>query len=68
MVKIRVTVAALGGRVQGRSLRLLIDLGSTGNYLSARCQTVLELKVKPEDEFERLTLADGREVHAQGYI
>ena len=24
--------------------------------------------MKPEEEFERLTLVDGREVHAQGYF
>ena len=46
---------------------MLIDSGSTGNYLSARCQIALDLKVKPEEDFERLTLADGSEVHAQGY-
>ena len=46
---------------------MLIDLGSTGNYLSAQCQTALDLKVKPEEDFERLTLVDGSEVCAQGY-
>ena len=66
VVRIRGTVIALAGRVRGRRLRVLIDSGSTGNYLSARCQTALELEVKPEEDFERLTLADGSEVHAQG--
>ena len=47
---------------------MLIDSVSTSNYLSARCQTALELKVKPKEDFERLTLADGSEVHAQGYV
>ena len=44
---------------------MLIDSGSTGNYLSAQCQTVLDLEVKPEEDFERLTLVDvdGSEVH-----
>ena len=46
----------------------MIDSGSTGNYISARCQTALGLEVKPESEFERLTLVDGSEVHAQGYV
>ena len=45
----------------------MIDLGSTCNYLSARRQTTLELRVKPKEEFERLMLADGSEAHAQGY-
>ena len=54
---------ALAKRIRGRSLCVLIDSGSNGNYLSAWCQTVLELEVKPEEDFERLTLADGSEVH-----
>ena len=29
---------------------------------------MLDLEVKPEEDFERLTLADGSEVHAQGYV
>ena len=47
---------------------MLIDSGSTGNYLSARCQTVLELEVRPGEEFEQLTLVDGSEVHVQGCV
>ena len=68
VVKIQGIVVALAGRVRERSLHMLIDSGSIGNYLSARCQTVLELEVKPKQDFQRLTLADGFEVHAQGYI
>ena len=68
VVRIWGTVIALAGRVRGRRLRVLIDSGSTGNYLSARCQTALDLKVKPKEDFERLMLADGSEVHAQGYV
>ena len=59
MVRIQGTVIALAGRVQGRRLHVLIDSGSIGNYLSARCYTVLELEMRLDDEFERLTLADG---------
>ena len=68
VIKIRGTVVALAGRVLGRSLRVLIYSGSTGNYLSAWCQTALELEAKAEEDFEWLTVADGSEVHAQGYI
>ena len=68
MVRIRGIVVALARRVRGRSLRVLIDSGSTRNYLSARCQTALELEVQPEEDFEQLTLAGGSEVHAQGYV
>ena len=68
MVRIWGIVIALVGRIRGHRLRVLIDSGSTGNYLSARCQTALDLEVKPEEDFEWLTLADGSEVHAQGYV
>ena len=68
MVRIWGTVIALAGKSPRERLRVLIDSGSTGNYLSAWCQTALELEVKPEEDFERLTLADGSEVHAQGYV
>ena len=64
VVRIRGTVIALAGRVRGRRLRVLIDLGSTSNYFSARCQTALDLEVKLEEDFEWLMLADGSEVHA----
>ena len=46
----------------------MIESGLTSNYLSARCQTALELEVELEEDFEWLTLADGSEVHAQGYV
>ena len=68
MVRIRCTVIALAGRVRGQRLRVLIDSGSIGNYLSARCQTTLDLEVKTKEDFEQLTLADGSEVHAQSYV
>ena len=47
---------------------MLIDSGSTSNYRSARCQTVLELEVRLEEDFEQLTLADGSKVHVQGCV
>ena len=55
---------ALAGRVRGRRLRVLIDLGSIGNYLSTWYQTTLDLEVNPKEDFEWLMLADGSEVHA----
>ena len=46
----------------------MIASGSTGNYINAICQTILEFKVKLEEEFARVMLADGSEVHVQGYV
>ena len=35
--------------------RVLVHSGSIGNYISAQCQARLELEVKQEANFERLT-------------
>ena len=67
-IRIRGIVIALAGKVQGRNIRVFVDSGSTGNYISAQCQAGLDLEVRLEREFERLTLADGSEVHVQGYV
>ena len=66
VVRIRGIVVALAGRVRGRNLRVLIGPGSIGNSLSARRQTALDLKVRPEEEFERLTLADVQKCMRKG--
>ena len=58
----------MAGRVQGPKIRVLVDSGSTGNYIRAQCQTGLELEVQQDADFERLPLADGSEVHAQGNV
>ena len=47
---------------------MLVDLGSTSNDISAQCQAGLDLEVQPKRDFERLTLAEGSEVHAQAYV
>ena len=47
---------------------MLVDSGSTSNYISAQCQPGLDLEVQPKRDFERLTLANGSGVHAQGYV
>ena len=57
-------VIALAGRIGGRNIRVLVDSGLT----SAQCQAGLDLEVQPKRDFERLTLANGSEVHAQGYV
>ena len=44
-----------------------MDSGSTGNYISDRCLTALNIPVVPEDEYENLTLADGLVMQVQGY-
>ena len=68
MVGIRATVVVLPMRSRASRLRVLVDSGSTSNYISARCQIALELVVKFGSDFERLTLVDGTQIHAQGYV
>ena len=68
VVRIQGTIIAASGRVRGRNIRVLVDLGSTGNHISAKCKAGLELEVQPEADFEPLKLANGSEVHAQGNV
>ena len=67
VVRLRSAGVELRARVQGGQLHSLVDLGSTGNYISDRCLAVLNIPVVPEDEHKNLTLADGSVVQAQGY-
>ena len=67
VVRLRGAVMELRTRVRGGVLRSLVDSGSTGNYISDRCLTALNIPVVLEDEHESLTLADGSVVKAQGY-
>ena len=59
VVRLWVAVVELRARVRGGQLRSLVDLGSTGNYISDRCLAALNIPVVPEDEHGDLTLADG---------
>ena len=45
VVRIRCTIIALARRVRGRSIRVLVDSDSNGNYISAQCQAGLDLEV-----------------------
>ena len=58
VVRLRGAVVELRARVRGGQLRCLVDSGSTGNFISDRCLTALNIPVVPEDEHEKLTLAD----------
>ena len=67
-VRIRGSVLEVAGRVKRRPIKVLIDSGATGNFISDQVVTALRLKVKPEGQFEELTLADGSVVKAAGYV
>ena len=68
VVRIHATIIALAGRVSGRNISILVDSGSTTNYISAQFQAGLELEVQKKTDFERLIVAYGSQVHAHGNV
>ena len=58
-VRIHGNVLELAGRVRGVSTRVLLDSGSTGNFISTQFLTAVGLPVQPDPEWEEITLADG---------
>ena len=67
-VRIRGSVLELAGKVKGRPVKVLIDSGATGNFISDHIVTALDLAVMPEAQHEELTLADGSVVKAAGFV
>lgn len=67
-VRIRGSVLELAGLVNGRPIKVLMDSGATGNFISDRVVTALELQIEPEDNEDELTLADGSLVKARGRV
>ena len=56
----------LAARIGGRPMRVLVDSGSTGNYIDARECTPRGIKVEVEDHAEELKMADGTVVKTEG--
>ena len=54
----------LSGMIHRRPLRVLLDSGSTGNYISDHVVQSFNLIVQSEEGTEQLTLADGSKVQA----
>ena len=67
-VRIWGSVLELAGKVKGRPVKVLIDSGATGNFISDHIVTALDLQVVPEAQHEELTLADGSVVKAAGFV
>ena len=49
----------LAARIGRRPMRVLVDSGSTGNYIDARECTTRRIKIEAEDQSEELKMADG---------
>ena len=52
----------LAGRIGKRPVRMLIDWGTTGNYVSAQECAVRKIKIEKEKKGKELTMADGSKV------
>ena len=58
----------LATRIGQRTLRVLVDSGSTGNYIDARECTARRIKIEAEDQSEELKMADGIVVKIEGRV
>ena len=58
----------LAAKVGSRSMRILVDSGSTGNYIDARECVVRKLQIQNEEAAEELHLADGSTVKTEGRV
>ena len=67
-VRIHGNVLELAGRVRGVSTRVLLDSGSTGNFISTQFLTAVGLPVQPDPEWEEITLADGSKLRTEGRV
>ena len=49
-------------------MKVLLDLGVTGNFISYAMVVALKLKITLDVDFQDLTLADGSKVWIAGYV
>ena len=58
----------LAGRIGKRPVRMLIDSGTTGNYVSAQECIARKIKIEKEKNGKELTMADGSKVKTIGRV
>ena len=58
----------LSGKIHWRPIRVLLDSGSTGNYISDQVGHSFDLIVQSEEGSEQMALGDESRVQAQGYV
>ena len=68
LVRTRGKVIELAGEIYKRPVSMLIDSGSTGNYVTAQTRTMLGIHIEEEPTNEELQLADGSPVTTQGRV
>ena len=67
-VRLRGCILELSSTVQKRLVKMLIDSGATGNFISDAMVTALKLQVQEEEDAHEVTLADGTDVLTAGYV
>ena len=58
----------LAGRIGKKPVSILLDSGSTGNFVGAQTCTQMKLKVEEDGHAEELKMADGTTVMTQGKV
>ena len=58
----------LSSRVKERLVKVFLDSGMTGNFISDAMAAALKLKITSDVDFQDLTLADGSKVWTAGYV
>ena len=58
----------LAARIGRRPMRVLVDSGSTGNYIDAREYAARRIKIEEEDRAEELKMAYGTVVKTEGQV
>ena len=62
------SVIELSNRVKERPLKVLLNSGTTSNFISDSKAIVLKLKITSDVDFQDLTLADGSKIWTAGYF
>ena len=58
----------LASSVKKRPVKMLQDLGATGNFISDAMTTALKLQVQEYEDFHELTLTDGTVMLTTGFV
>ena len=58
----------LSNLVKKRLVKMLLDLGATGNFSSNAMAIALQLQVQDDEDFHKLTFADGTIMSTAGYV
>ena len=67
-VRLHKSVIELSSWVKEPPMKVLLDLGVSGNFISYAMATALKLKITSDVDFQDLTLADGSQVSSAGYV